>query len=89
MDPVSVAASLLTVLGAAGTAARALEHLSNIRHAPDQLLALINEVSNPTIVNHNLYAIPVCFTFVASLSSRQFREPISACSRVKEQGRHL
>ena len=45
MDPVSVAASLLTVLGAAGTATRALEHLSDIRHAPDQLLALINEVS--------------------------------------------
>ena len=45
MDPVSVTASLLTVLGAACTAGRALEHLSRLRHAPDQLIALTNEVS--------------------------------------------
>ncbi|KAL6716981.1 hypothetical protein ACLMJK_004895 [Lecanora helva] len=50
MDPVSVAASLLTLLGAASTAGRALEHLSNIRHAPDQLLALMNEVADLRVV---------------------------------------
>ena len=45
MDPISVAASLFTVLGAAATASRALEYLISLRHAPDQLAALINEVS--------------------------------------------
>ena len=35
MDPISVAASVLTVLGAAGKAGRALERISNLRHAPD------------------------------------------------------
>ena len=44
MDPISVAASVLTLLGAAGKAGQALEHVSNLRHAPDQLVALINEV---------------------------------------------
>lgn len=44
MDPVSVAASVLTVLGAAATAARALDHLSSLKHAPDSLIALVNEV---------------------------------------------
>lgn len=45
MDPLSVTASLLAVLGAAGAAGRALQHISDLRHAPDQLLALTNEVS--------------------------------------------
>lgn len=45
MDPLSVTASLLAVLGAAGPATRALQHVTNLRHAPDQLVALVNEVS--------------------------------------------
>ena len=45
MDPLSVTASLLAVLGAAGAAGRALQHMSDLRHAPDQLLALTNAVS--------------------------------------------
>ena len=57
MDPVSVAASLLTVLGAAGAAGRALEHLSNIRHSSDQLLALINEVSTTLELQCNHVAL--------------------------------
>lgn len=44
MDPVSVAASVLTLLGAAATAGRALERLSTLKHAPDNLVALVNEV---------------------------------------------
>ena len=40
-----MAASLIALLGAAGAAARALEHVSHLRHAPDQLVALTNEVS--------------------------------------------
>lgn len=44
MDPISVAASVLTVLGAAGTAGRALEHISQLRHASEHLIGLVNEV---------------------------------------------
>ncbi|KAI4125496.1 MAG: hypothetical protein LQ338_004198 [Usnochroma carphineum] len=54
MDPVSVAASVLTVLGAAATAGRALDHLSSLRHAPDHLVALVNEVSDLRVVLHNV-----------------------------------
>lgn len=45
MDPLSVTASLLAVLAAARAAGRTLQHVSDLRHAPDQLLALTNEVS--------------------------------------------
>ncbi|KAI4184709.1 MAG: hypothetical protein L6R41_004570, partial [Letrouitia leprolyta] len=54
MDPVSVAASVLTLLGAAATAGRALERLSTLKHAPDNLVALVNEVSDLRVVLHNV-----------------------------------
>ncbi|KAL8947627.1 MAG: hypothetical protein Q9222_006114 [Ikaeria aurantiellina] len=54
MDPVSVAASVLTVLGAAATAARTLDQISALRHAPDHLIALVNEVSDLRVVLHNI-----------------------------------
>ena len=45
MDPLSVTASLVAVLGATTAAARALQRITNLRHASDQLIALVNEVS--------------------------------------------
>ena len=44
MDPISIAASVLTVLGAAATTGRMLERLSSARYSGDQLQALNNEV---------------------------------------------
>lgn len=43
-DPLSVAASLLAVLGAAQGTAGGLEQMLALRHAPKELLAVINEV---------------------------------------------
>ena len=45
MEPLSVAASVLAVLGAAGAAGRGLQHVLALRNAPDQVIALMNEVS--------------------------------------------
>ena len=45
MDPLSIGASILAILGAAATAGRTLEKLCSLRHAPDDLIALINEAS--------------------------------------------
>ena len=45
MEPLSVAASVLAVLGAASAAGRGLQHVLALRNAPDQVIALINEVS--------------------------------------------
>ncbi|KAI4267479.1 MAG: hypothetical protein LQ337_008331, partial [Flavoplaca oasis] len=54
MDPISVAASVLTVLGAAATAGRALDRLQSSRQAPEHLVALVNEVSDLRVVLHNV-----------------------------------
>ncbi|KAF2682611.1 hypothetical protein K458DRAFT_390536 [Lentithecium fluviatile CBS 122367] len=45
MDPLSIAASVITVVAAAGTVAKHLEELRNtLQHAPDVLNSLVNEV---------------------------------------------
>ena len=44
MDPLSFGASIIAILGAAATAGQTMEKLCSLRHAPDDLIALINEV---------------------------------------------
>ena len=45
MEPLSVAASVLAVLGAASAAGRGLQQVLGFRNVPDQVIALMNEVS--------------------------------------------
>ena len=49
-DPLSFAASIIAVLGAAEGVAKTLSRIQSIRNAPDELLALINEVSDLQII---------------------------------------
>jgi hypothetical protein len=44
MDPLSITASLIAVLGAVSTTAGVLERLWGLRDAPTRLLSLMNEV---------------------------------------------
>lgn len=51
MDPISFAASLLTLVAAVGTTAKHLNDLREaLQHAPDVLSSLVNEVSDLRIV---------------------------------------
>lgn len=52
MDPLSVAASVFTVLSAAKAAIKALKHISQLRSAPDHLVALRDEVTGLHEVLH-------------------------------------
>jgi hypothetical protein len=45
MDPLSIAASILAVVSAAQTAAEVVKKLVALRHVPDQILQLNNEIS--------------------------------------------
>lgn len=44
MDPLSLTASIIAVIGAASATAQALEKLRSLRHAPQQILVVLNEV---------------------------------------------
>ncbi|KAH6988896.1 hypothetical protein BKA56DRAFT_246465 [Ilyonectria sp. MPI-CAGE-AT-0026] len=46
MDPLSITASVLAVLGAVGQTAKALKKLWGLKDAPEELASLVNEVSN-------------------------------------------
>ena len=49
-DPLSITASIIAVLGAAEGLTKTLAKIRNIRNAPEELLALINEISDLRIV---------------------------------------
>jgi Fungal N-terminal domain of STAND proteins len=54
-DPLSVTASVIAVLGAAVNAAQTIQNLiRTLRQAPDELLALSNEVSDFRLVLHEI-----------------------------------
>lgn len=44
MDGLSVVANIYAVIGAAKTVAEGLRKISNVRHAPQEVLQFINEV---------------------------------------------
>jgi hypothetical protein len=44
MDPLSLTASIITVVGLASQTSKALRSLYNLRHAPREMLELANEV---------------------------------------------
>jgi hypothetical protein len=46
MDPLSVAASVIAVIGAANTAVKSIEKAISLRHAPSEIHALVNEVED-------------------------------------------
>ena len=49
-DPLSIIASIIAVVGAAEGVTKTLAQLKSIRNAPDELLALINEVSDLKVI---------------------------------------
>ena len=46
MDPLSITAGILAVLGAGGEVGKACKKIIDLRHAPDVLIALNNEVTD-------------------------------------------
>ena len=49
-DPLSIAASVITVVGTANGVGELLSRIKSLQHAPDELLALVNEVSDLRVV---------------------------------------
>ena len=58
-DPLSIAASIIAVVGAAESVTKVLSKIKNMRHAPDELLALINEVSDLRVILSNIHGYVV------------------------------
>ena len=50
MDPLSLTASIIAIIGVGGQAAKAIKRLASAKGAPDSLLALNNEVSDLRLI---------------------------------------
>ena len=50
MDPISLIASIITLIGAGGSVAKGLRKLISLKEAPDSLLQLNNEISDLQLV---------------------------------------
>ena len=72
MDPLSVTASIITVLGAGGTIATTLEKTRSIRQAPEIILSLNNEISDLRLIVHETQQL---------LREDQNRDPIGSETR--------
>ncbi|KAL6411852.1 hypothetical protein AUP68_04231 [Ilyonectria robusta] len=55
MDPLSITASVLAVLGAVGQTAKALKKLWGLKDAPEELASLVNEVHS--LISAQIYYI--------------------------------
>ena len=53
-DPLSLGASIIAVLGAADSVGKTLAKIRIFRNAPEEFLALLNEVSDLTIILNNV-----------------------------------
>ena len=49
-DPLSIAASIIAVIGAAESVGKTLTKIRNIRNTPSEVLALINEISDLRVI---------------------------------------
>ena len=57
MDPLSIVASCIAVLGAGGTAIRGLQKLSDLRNVPAVLMAVMNEIADLTFLVQEIKTI--------------------------------
>ena len=53
-DPLSLTASIIAVLGATDSVGKALSKIKYLKESPNELLALINEVSDFKIVLYDI-----------------------------------
>ena len=57
MDPLSIIAGCIAVLDAGGKIVKGLTKLTNLRNVPDLLLAVINEVSDLSLIVQEIRSI--------------------------------
>ena len=83
-DGLSLAASIFAVLGAADGLSRVLSQIRRLRHAPNELLALINEVSDLRIVLGGIQTYAIQNEYDLHLSQNHVRDLMVLTDRAKE-----
>ena len=83
-DGLSFAASIIAVLGAAEGLSKALSRVRRLRHAPNELLALINEVSDLRIILGDVQTFAIQNESNPQLSRHHIQHLFVLVDRAKE-----
>ena len=84
MDPISITASIIAVLGAGGTVAKGLNRIRRLNNAPEILLQLNNEVVDIHLVIRSVDELAQQWSQQPSTSERQRELVHAALSRTKD-----
>ena len=84
-DPLSITASIIAVVGAAEGITKTLAKFKSIRNAPDELLALINEVSDLNIILSNVQSYIIHNTQKPQISQEELQNISTLINRAKEK----
>ena len=88
-DPLSIAASVITLIGTADAIVKSLQKVRNLRKAPGEVLALYNELTDLRVV---LDDVSSCLSEVGDTSSsatKRLRHMASLIDRAKEHMQRL
>ena len=83
-DPLSLAVSIIAVLGAAEGVAKGIMKIYSIRNAPDEILALNNEVSDLQILMYDIRHF-IKDSPESQLSQEHVQHLVSSVNRAKEK----
>ena len=84
-DPLSITASIIAVVGAAEGVTKTLAKIKSIRNAPDELLPLINEVSDLKIILSDMQNYITQNTQKPQISQQELRNISTLINRAKEK----
>ena len=85
-DPLSLIASIIAVVGAAETIGKTISKGKILRNAPDELLALNNEVSDLTVTLRNIeHCLPTNDTERSAVSQETLQHTSTLIERAKHR----
>ena len=84
-DPLSITASIIAVVGAAEGVTRTLSKIKSLRKAPDELLALINEVSDLKIILRDVQSYIARNTQRPQISQEELDNISTLVNRAKDK----
>ena len=84
-DPLSITASIIAVVGAAEGVTKTISKISNLRNAPNQVLALINEVSDLRIILGDIHSYIIENTQRSQISQKRLQHTTIFVDRAREK----
>ena len=84
-DPLSISASIIALLGAAEGVRKVIGKIKHIQNGPTKILALLNEISDLTLVLQNIQSFVQTQTAQSYIPQDQLRQLATLVDRAKNE----